>query len=191
MTTQTVPIVPTDPKELEKVLHRAHNGDETALPAVREMLKDPDTLDRLGGNLARVAEQELISAATGDKNLAFREALKCKLKLMRAELAGRAPTPLERLLVDSICTCWLQLHLAEALLAQQGHNLNRVQLDYKERSRDRAHKRYLSAIKALALIRKRVLPVLQVNIAKKQVNLLPAHAFRRKQCRRRKEQSYA
>jgi hypothetical protein len=36
---------------------------------------------------------------------------------------------------------------------------------------DRAHKRYLSAIKTLATVRKLALPVLQVNIAKKQVNV--------------------
>jgi hypothetical protein len=181
MTTQTAPIVPTDPKELEKVLLRARNGDEKALPVVRAMLKDAAAVDRLGGDLARVAEQELISATTGAKNLAFREALIRKLELLRAELAGPAPTPLERLLVERIGACWLQLHLAEAMLAQQGHNLNRVQLEYKERSRDRAHKRYLAAIKALALIRKRVLPVLQVNVAKKQVNVagpcVPAEAM--------------
>jgi len=46
-----------------------------------------------------------------------------------------------------------------------------VQGDYQQRRMDRAHKRYLSAIKALALVRKLALPVLQVNIARKQVNV--------------------
>jgi hypothetical protein len=41
---------------------------------------------------------------------------------------------------------------------------------------DRAHKRYLSAIKALAVVRRLALPVLQVNIAKKQVNVAGAAA---------------
>ena len=36
---------------------------------------------------------------------------------------------------------------------------------------DRAHRRYLTAIKTLAIVRKLALPVLQVNIAKKQVNV--------------------
>jgi hypothetical protein len=39
---------------------------------------------------------------------------------------------------------------------------------------DRAHRRYLSAIKTLATVRKLALPVLQVNIAKKQVNVAGA-----------------
>ncbi len=47
---------------------------------------------------------------------------------------------------------------------------------------DRAHNRYLSAIKTLATVRKLALPILQVNIAKKQVNVagpcLPADSAR-------------
>jgi hypothetical protein len=39
---------------------------------------------------------------------------------------------------------------------------------------DHAHRRYLSALRALALVRKLALPVLQVNIARKQVNVAGA-----------------
>jgi hypothetical protein len=35
---------------------------------------------------------------------------------------------------------------------------------------DRAHRRYLSALKTLALVRKLAVPVLQPNFAEKQVN---------------------
>ena len=34
-----------------------------------------------------------------------------------------------------------------------------------------AHKRYLSAIKALALVRKLAVPAFQINLARKQVNV--------------------
>src|SRR5262249_20062168 len=56
-----------------------------------------------------------------------------------------APAPLERLLVDRVIACWLQLHHVELLLAQQSGNLKMAQLEYHQRSRDRAHKRYLSS----------------------------------------------
>jgi hypothetical protein len=164
------PTVPTDPKELEKVLRRARNGDEKALPVVRELLKNPANVDRLGGDLAWQAEQSLIRAATGE-NLAAREALTRKLELLRSELAGPSPTPLERLLVERVAACWLQLHYADILLAQQAGKLTLKQVEYHERTQDRAHKRYLSAIRTLALVRKLALPVLQVNIARKQVNV--------------------
>jgi hypothetical protein len=42
---------------------------------------------------------------------------------------------------------------------------------YYQRSISAAHKRYLSAIQTLATVRKLVLPVFQVNIARKQVNV--------------------
>jgi len=162
--------VPTDRKEMEKILQRARKGDESALPAVREMLKSAGAVDRLGGDLSRMAEQALIRAATGE-NLSWREALILKLDLLRDELAGPAPVPLERLLVDRVVACWLQMHHADLILAQQGGKWTLAQADYHQRTRDRAHKRYVSAIKALALVRKLTVPVLQVNIAKKQVNV--------------------
>jgi hypothetical protein len=165
--TQTVP---TDPQELKKILDRASKGDESVLPVVREILKDAGAVDRLGGNLARQAEQSLINTSVGE-NLSFREALVRKLQLLRAELAGPEATPLERLLAERVAACWLQLHLADSLLAQQEGKLTLRQGEYHQRTRDRAHGRYLSAIRTLALVRKLAAPVLQVNIAKRQVNL--------------------
>jgi hypothetical protein len=49
--------------------------------------------------------------------------------------------------------------------------LTMKQVEHQEERRDRAHRRYLTAIKTLATVRKLALPVLQVNIAKKQVNV--------------------
>jgi hypothetical protein len=155
---------------MEKILQRARKGDESVLPAVREMLKDAGAVDRLGGNLSRMAEQALIRAATGE-NLSFGEGLIRKLDLLRDELAGLAPAPLERLLVDRVVACWLQLHIADLFLAQKEGTLKVAQAEYHQRTRDRAQQRYLAAIKTLALVRKLAVPVLQLNIAKKQVNV--------------------
>ena len=172
MGTPTVPTIPTDDEELAKIVLRAQSGDETTLPVLRQMFEAPEVVDLFGGNLARQAEQSLIRATAG-KDVAFREALVRKLELLRAELAGPTPTPLERLLVERVAACWLQLHHADALLAQQG-KMSPAQGEYHQRSRDRAHKRYLSAIKTLALVRKLAVPALQVNIAKRQVNVVGA-----------------
>lgn len=43
--------------------------------------------------------------------------------------------------------------------------------DFYQRRMDAANKRFLAAVKALAVVRKLAVPVLQVNIAKKQVNV--------------------
>jgi hypothetical protein len=170
MATPALPNTLPDGQELEKIIERARKGDETTLPVLRQLFKDPRAVDRLGGDLARQAEYSLIRAAAG-KDAALREALERKLELLRADLAGPAPTPLERLLVERVAACWLQLHYAETLIAQQAQNFSLVQAEHYDRMRDSAHKRYLSAIKALALVRKLAVPVLQVNIARKQVNV--------------------
>jgi hypothetical protein len=148
---------------------RAEQGDHSALPALRELLKAPEMVDVCGGDLARLAQRTLIDKF-GGKNLAFKEALTHKLSRLRAELAGPTPTPPERLLVERVVSCWLHLHHLEQLYAQK-EGMSPELGTYYQGSLDRAHKRYLAAIKTLALVRKLAVPVLQVNIARRQVNV--------------------
>jgi hypothetical protein len=163
---------PADPKEARKFLERAQRGDAATLPALRKILQAPGAVDLFGGDLARQAEQSLIAAAAGE-NLAFKEALVRKLELLRAELAGPNPTPVERLLVERVVACWLQVQDADVRYAQ-AKDLSPEWGEYYQRRMDRAHKRYLSAIRTLALVRRLALPVLiaQVNVAaRQQVNV--------------------
>ncbi len=160
--------VPTDPKELTKFLERAQRGDEKTLPILRELLKESHMVEACG-NLARHAEITLIHNFSG-KDLAVREGLQRKLNSIRAELSGPSPTPLERLLVERIGVCWLHLYHLEAVYANKSSMTLDLAMHY-QKCIDRAHRRYLSAIKTLAIVRKLALPVLQVNIAKKQVNV--------------------
>jgi hypothetical protein len=165
---------PTLPKhdELLALADRAQKGDKSALPAVRELLQDPANVDLLGGDLARQAQLTLINKFSG-KNLLFQESLTRKLDLMRAELGGANPTPLEKLLVERVVACWLHLHHLEIIYASK-ESMSLELGAYYQRSLSAAHKRYLSAIKTLAVVRKLAVPVLQVNIARKQVNVAGA-----------------
>ena len=129
--------LPTDPKELRKFLKRVREGDESTLPAVRKLLQEPGAADRLGGNLAEHAEQALIRAATGE-DILFREALTRKLALMRGELAGPDPTPLEHLLVSRVVACWLQVQDADVRYAQGQKNCTLALGEYQQRRQDRA-----------------------------------------------------
>jgi hypothetical protein len=160
--------VPTDTKEVQQLIERAQRGDEKTLPVLRELLKQPYLVE-VCGNLAAHAEHALIGKFSGN-NLAVSEGLRRKLDSLRAELAGPTPTPLERLLVERVVACWLHLHHLEAVYA--GKESMALELGaYYQRSISSAQKRYLAAIKTLALVRKLALPVLQVNIARKQVNM--------------------
>lgn len=52
-----------------------------------------------------MVERSISVLLGGEKNLAFREAIRRELKELRAELEGSNPTPMERLLVDRIAAC--------------------------------------------------------------------------------------
>jgi hypothetical protein len=159
---------PTGLEQVQEFLRRAHEGDEATLPVLKEMLKVPAIVEHCG-NLAAHVEDTLIRKLAG-QDLAVREGLRRKLESLRAELGGLTATPLERLLVERIVACWLHLHHLEANYA--GKDSMPLELaTYYQRSLSAAHKRYLSAIKTLAVVRKLAVPVLQVNIARRQVNV--------------------
>jgi hypothetical protein len=163
------PGVPTTGEEIREFLKHASSGDASTLPMLRQLLQDPGVVERCGGDLARQAELGFIHAITGD-NLAWRESILRKMELLRAELAGPNPTPVERLLVERIVACWLQVQDAD-IRYSQAKDLTLAGSEYHQRRMDRAHRRYLAAVRTLALVRKLALPVLQVNIARKQLNV--------------------
>jgi hypothetical protein len=132
-------------------------------------LKDPGIVDLLGGDLAKWTQRFVIEKYAG-QNLLCREAVTHKLDLLRVELAGPNPTAIEGLLVERVVTCWLHLHHLEAEFAGK-ESKSLALATYYQRSLSAAQKRYLAAIKTLAAVRKLVLPVLQLNIADKQVNV--------------------
>lgn len=173
MTTATkTPETTSKPLEnMQALLDRAQKGDASTLPAIREVLDDPACVEAYG-NLARRAEVSFICAAAG-KNLVFQESLFRKMDVLRAELAGPNPTPIERLLVERVVACWLQVQDADVRYAQ-AKDLSVKWYEYYQRRMNYSHKRYLSALRTLALVRKLAVPVLQVNIAKKQVNMAGA-----------------
>lgn len=158
--------------DLKQLLDRAQAGDKSTLPRLRAILADPAAVDALGGDLARQAQTHLVIKCAA-KDLMVRESLLRKVELLRAEVAGPTPSPLERLLAERVVSCWLHLHYLEAVY----HGKDGIDLDlgeYYQRNIQRAQKNYLAAIKTLATVSKLAVPALQVNIAKKQVNVLAA-----------------
>ncbi len=162
--------LPQSNEEILQVLERAKDGDETVTEQVREMLTIcPEFAGSLGGDLAQITERLLSTAVAGD-DIAFREAIKLKMEVLRQDLAGPAATPLEALLVDRIVICWLQVQMAD--IAQAKGEAQTITLEKFQLCRqDSANRRYLAAIRSLATIRKMALPVLQINVGRNQVNM--------------------
>lgn len=160
--------VPGTRLEIRALVERAQKGDRTALPGLRKLLAPPGAADALGGNLPDRAVQLLLTTMAGG-NLFFREAVARKVDELRAELSGPSPSAVERLLAERAVCCWLHLYHLEHLYAGKGSMSLEVAGHY-QRCIDRAHKRYLSALKTLSEVRKIGVTV-QLNIARKQVNV--------------------
>ena len=160
-------------KDKEKAIHEiirlrrlADKGDEKAMAELREELNARPYLWEVG-NVATQAEIALTKVITGGSKV-LKEATNKKLADLKDELMGPAPTPLERLLVARVVVCWLQVHHADMIEAQ---NFQKVELGgYLQDRLDRAHRRYLSAIRTLAQVRRLLIPPVQVNIGNQQVN---------------------
>ena len=156
-------------KELKALMVRAHEGDEGTLPKLREILDGTPSLARKLLDPAKVAERSAVGLYASKDDLLAQEAIPRVLEEMRSELEGKDPTPLERLLVERVVATWLQVQCYETLYAQNATKMTMAWGEHHQRRIDRAHNRHLSAVRALAQVRK-MGPAVQINIAEKQIN---------------------
>jgi len=141
--------------DIRALLTRAAGGDGEALPELRAVLDRRPELWRKLGDLAAHVELAWIGEVAG-ANPALAEVLARKVAALKRELGGPSPSPLERLLVDRVAACWLQVHHAD-LAAARPHDET---TEGRERMRKRqaaAERRHAGAIEALARVR-RLLP---------------------------------
>jgi hypothetical protein len=168
-TAKPVEPIPRTPDELSAFIRRANEGDSSALASLRGVFSLPNALKMLAGDVAHEAQLALIDRIAG-KEVIVREALTRQMDLLREGLAEAGKTPIERLLIERIVATWLHLHELERTLHTKAQVAETLVRHY-EWCIDRAHRRYLAAIRTLALVRKLAVPVLQVNVARKQINV--------------------
>lgn len=140
---------------LDQLIERAQDGDLSALPDLRRWLVQEPALWQQCGDLAKHAELAWLRLVAG-KNLVLQESMPRKLAEMKSKLGGAEPTALERLLVERIVICWLQVHHAD-VEAASGQRASAAHPATAEQLRKRiasAQRFYLQAIKQLALVRK-------------------------------------
>lgn len=157
---------------LRTLFDRANDGDDTVLPQVHELLElnPQNAIPMLYGDLAANNEATLIGRLASDNDARY-AAIQKQVELKREELAGPDSSPLVNMLVDRIVVCWLQVQLGDQLCLETGW-MTQPQMEHREKVRDRAHRRLLQAIKTLARVRKLAVPVVQVNVAERQVNVV-------------------
>jgi hypothetical protein len=139
---------------LDRLFQRAQLGDQTALPALREALDANPEFWEQYSDLSLQAEASLGVKLAGT-NLLLGESLKRKLQALKAEL-GAASSAAERLVVEQVTITWQQTHYFNSLMAQA--LVGSARLRELQRLQDSAHRRHLSALKTLAIVRKLMTP---------------------------------
>jgi hypothetical protein len=162
---------PAPREEILALAQRASKGDESAMPRLLEIFNaDPERMTvAMGGDIAWIAENAAIQRMAGS-NLIMAHALGAKLEALRVELAGPDASPVERLLAERVALCWLDVHDWDARHNQAttegfkaGHPLSPVAHEHYQAMRDRANRRYLLALKALAQVQ-RMAPTIKLSL---------------------------
>jgi len=143
-------------EELARLLRSAEQGDRSVLPRLREALDADATLWKEYGDLALQAEASLVRLAAGN-NVLLAESLLRKLHALKGELTAEVATPLERLLVERVTATWLQAAYCDAVAAQAGPS-SEARSRLLLQQQDAAHRRHLTAVKALAMVKKLLRP---------------------------------
>lgn len=154
---------------------RAQRGDADALRELRQAMTTDPWLERRLSDFARFTREHMVRLSLSAKDLLARDVLDRQLAALRQELEASVQSPLERLLVERILTCWIAVQLAEVAAADPTILTD----DPATQRLDRAHRRYLTAIQALARVSQLLAPIIaQVNIAApgaQQLNLAAPH----------------
>jgi hypothetical protein len=104
---------------------------------------------RFDGNMAHNASYAIICRIASDPFQ--RTSLLLKFYRLQHELAGKHPSPIENVLAERVAVCYFDSYYSDQL-AQW--NCDMIRGEFYQRRQDRAHRRYLQAVKMLAECRK-------------------------------------
>jgi hypothetical protein len=152
----TTPAEPRVSAELRVLVQSAQAGNPAALPHIRRILDEHPEVWRHVGDLATLAERAWIAVLAADHPVAV-ESMKRTVAAMKADLAGENPTRIERLLVDQVVACWMEVNYLETVSAAPGRS-SLDQSDFRLKRLESAQRRYLSALRTLTSVRTLALP---------------------------------
>jgi hypothetical protein len=146
---------------LQELSKEAEGGDKKARRKLRRALREssPVVVARCSDS-ARTCRSMIARTAGGGDPL-IEDALMTRAEMMRLEIAGENPTPLELLLAEKIVTLYLLSELHESLNTAQLYRETpkhaRVPITYTLQMvkwQESVSRRYLAAIRELARVRK-------------------------------------
>jgi hypothetical protein len=150
------------------LIQRGQAGDREALPTLRALLDTHPRLWTEAQSLTTQVERSWLQVLTGH-DLVIHEMFGRQLQLLKHALGGEEVTPLERLLIETLCTHWLQLQDAQLRTAAHQKRYGHVTPE-QERRLINANKLLESTAKTLAQVQKLLRPKAHVvNIAQQQI----------------------
>jgi hypothetical protein len=151
-------------EKAKEFVDMAEGVDRALLPTAPRLFTDA-LRDAYCADPARDALETLVLRAVS--NELGRELLRRKVEKVRVAVAGTNPSPIEALLAERVALAWLDAHLADlkSINILNEEDFSHKTIDLYDRLRSRAEKRYLAAISALDLVKRRALPSLRVQLA--------------------------
>ena len=148
---------------LQATVELARRGVKEALPYLRKILDEHPELVKQYGDLAKRTEQAWL--ALFGENLLTQEATARQLEAKRQELAEGKTSPLERLVIERVVACWLQLLYLEAREAV-GQGIESPEMAaFRLKRKAQANKQLLAAVKSLSELRKVTPPPVVIQIS--------------------------
>ena len=152
--------------ELVKNTHK-DNPKPDDLAELRRFFDEDPELWRTTGNMARRTLDHLLRTYYS-QSAYLRECVSRRVKEMREQLGYEESSPLERILIEQILVCWVNLYVLEINSATKLCESHSTETGlYWDRRLTGAQRRFRRASESLARVRKlsRNTPALQFNIA--------------------------
>jgi hypothetical protein len=166
------PKAPLTLEDYADLRRRCEAGDVEAFRQITHIDHEDDDLDIDEGDIAAHAERAVVELTS--TSIRERAALARRLAQKRTELDGPTPSPIEQVLVDRVVTCGLHVSVLEERFTKAIKEEDVTLQKHLDRLLTSAHRRHLLAVNMLARVRRLVIPVVQLNMANQQVNLVVA-----------------
>ncbi len=140
---------PEQVREINLILVRARQGDESVLPELQRVLDENPEIWVRAGNIAAHAQAAWLRLISGP-DLLVRESADRYCKAQIREMVGRDASSMERLLAERVVLCRLQLSHAEHMLAQLGGKTPPDLVGVHEKRITACQKRLSGAVQDLA-----------------------------------------
>lgn len=146
----------------------ADKGDAKALDVLRDVFREAPNVAEMVSGLAWNAENAMLAGVSPGVAELFRQQAANQREKLREEGIGSA---LEGMLIRRISLDYIAALQADRQRTLAPGDRRSLELSrFYEQQADRAHRRFLASIEALARVRKLITPI-QINIAEQQVNV--------------------